>query len=378
MTARLRFSLWLLCCTLVYGLLADARAQVVVPTFGTRGAVPEEALTRFMALFRQQLGLRTGLEVLPGTTVAQTSVGRLEPDVAAAIATLGGGRYSVAGEITALGSGLGTTSYTVNLLVTDSARRSSDLSRRSSDLFSQSLDPNDLPVAVAALTRAVGAFVNPASAPARGSANLFVTSDPEDASVFLNGVEVGAIGGTLLPLAPGFYEVELRKKGFVPERDMLTLEKDETKFLALSLTEIRGGSILVGSVPSAEVFLDGRRVGRTPLSVEAPPGVRTLRLARPGFESVTQSVTVRNFFVSRSQVSLEPSYDNLVFWTPPTGFTVTVDGILRPRNFAANLQPGPHRVVLARRGVELPFTFTLPRPGVYELDVQTRELKALE
>lgn len=159
---------------------------------------------------------------------------------------------------------------------------------------------------------------------------------------------------------------------------MLTLEVNETRFLALSLTEIRGGSILVSSVPSAEIFLDGRRVGRTPLSVEAPPGVRTLRLARPGFESVTQSVTVRNFFVSRSQVRLEPVYDNLVFWTPPTGFTVSVDGIRRPRNFAANLQPGLHRAVLSRRGVDIPFFFELPRPGIFELDVQTHELKALE
>lgn len=361
-------------------LVCSARAQLVVPTFGTRGEVPEATLTRFMALFEQQLGLRTGLAILPGTTVAQTSVDRLEPDVAAAIATLGGGRYSIAGEIIALGTGLRQTSYTVNLLVTDAR------TRRSSDLFSQSLDPDEVPVAVAGLTRAVGAFVNPASAPARGSASLFITSDPDGASVYLNGVEVGTTGtsansptNALLPLAPGFYEVEVRKKGFVPERDMLTLEMNETRFLALSLTEIRGGSILVSSVPSAEVFLDGRRVGRTPLTVEAPPGVRRLRLARPGFESTTQSVTVRNFFVSRvSQLRLEPVYDNLVFWTPPTGFTVSVDGIERPRNFAANLQPGPHRAVLSRRGVDIPFTFELPRPGIFELDVQTRELRALE
>jgi len=347
----------------------------VVPTFGVSGGVPEATLTRFMALFRQQLGLRTGLTILPGTTAAQTSVGRLEPDVAAAIATLGNGRYSVAGEIIALGTSLGKTSYTVNLLVTQA------IPRRSSDLFSQPLNPDDVPAAVAGLTRAVGAFINPGSAPARGSAGLFITSDPDGASVYLNGVAVGTTEtGTdrLLTLAPGRYEIELRKEGFVPEGDTITLEMNEVQFPAFSLTEIRGGSILVSSVPSAEVFLDGRRVGRTPLTVEAQPGVRTLRLARPGFESTTQSVTVRNFFVTRtSDLRLEPSYDNLVFWTPPTGFTVSVDGIERPRNFAAALRPGPHRAVLSRRGVDIPFKFVLPRPGIFELDVQTHELSAL-
>ena len=327
---------------------------------------------RFMRVFRQQLGLRTGLSVLPGTTAAQTLVGRLEPDVAAAIATLGGGRYSVSGEVIALTTGLSETNYTVNLLVIDAR------TRRTSDLFSQPLGRADLPAAVATLTRAVGAFINPAR-PMSGSASLFITSEPGDAPVYLNGVEVGTTANPLLPLAPGRYEVEVRKKGFVPESDTVALETDETQFLAFSLTEIRGGSILVSSVPTAEVLLDGQSVGHTPLTIEAQPGVRTLRLTRPGFRPTAQSVTVRNFFVSRvPEVKLEPNYDNLVFWTPLTGFSVTVDGVARPRDFAANLQPGTHRAVLSRRGVNIPFTFELPRPGVFELDVQTHELTRLK
>ena len=377
MTRTLRFARWPLLRLFVWLpwllLWGAAHAQIVVPEFGVRGPMPPALTERFMQVFRQQLGLRTGLEVLPGTTAAQTLIGRLEPDVAAAIATLGGGRYSVAGELIAQDAGLSEVNYTVNLLVTDAR------TRRSSDLFSQPLEATDLPGAVAALTRAVGAFVNPASAPAAGSAGLFITSEPGDALVYLNGVEVGTTASSLLLLAPGRYEVELRKTGYVPESSTVVLEADKTQFLALSLTEIRGGSILVGSTPAADVFLDGRLVGRTPLTVEAQPGVRTLRLARPGFGSRTQAVTVRNFFVSRvPEVRLRPLYDNLVFWTAPTGFTVTVDGLARPRDFAANLQPGPHRVVLSRRGVELPFSFELPRPGVFELDLQTRLLSELE
>ena len=143
---------------------SGAYAQIVVPDFGVQGDVPTVMVERFMKIFRQQLGLRTGLSILPGTTAAQTLVGRLEPDVAAAIATLGGGRYSVSGEVIALDTGLSETNYTVNLLVIDAR------TRRTSDLFSQPLERTDLPAAVATLTRAVGAFVNPASLPARGSA----------------------------------------------------------------------------------------------------------------------------------------------------------------------------------------------------------------
>lgn len=328
-----------------------------------------------MDLFRQQLELRTGLAVLPGITTAPPLVGNLDPEVAAAIATLGGGRYSVAGEVIATESGLRETSYTVNLLVTDAR------TRRSSDLFSQPLEPGDVAAAVAVLSRNIGAFISPGSAPAKGSASLFITSNPRGAVIYLNGVEVGTTEGQdrFILLAPGSYDVEIRRPGFIPETDTVTLEMDQIEFLAYNLTEIRGGSIQVSSVPAAEVYLDGRWVGLTPLTVEAEPGVRTLRLSRPGFGSETQAVTVRNFFVSRvPEVRLEPSYANMVYWRPLAGYTVTVNDVLRPRNFAANLQMGVNTVVLSRGETDIDFTFALREPGVYELDLQTNDLTPLE
>lgn len=328
-----------------------------------------------MDLFRQQLELRTNLAVLPGVTTAPPLVGDLDPEVAAAIATLGGGRYSVAGEVISTDSGIRETSYTVNLLVTDAR------TRRSSDLYSQPLEPSDVAAAVAVLTRSIGAFISPGSAPAKGSASLFITSNPRGANIFLNSVEVGTTEGQdrFILLAPGSYDVEIRRQGFIPETDTVTLEMDEIQFLAFNLTEIRGGSIQISSAPPADAYLDGRWVGRTPLTVEAEPGVRTLRLSRPGFGSETQAVTVRNFFVSRvPEVRLEPTYTNMVYWKPLAGYTVTVDDIPRPRNFAANLQPGVHRVVLSRRETDIDFTFALREPGIYELDLQTHDLTPLE
>ncbi len=366
-----RLSLFLL----LVSLLGAAQAQVIVPSFRARGEVPGALLTQFMDLFWQQLELRTGLAVLPGVTTAPPLVDNLDPEVAAAIATLGGGRYSVAGEVIATESGLRETSYTVNLLVTDAR------TRRSSDLFSQPLEPTDIAAAVAVLTRNIGAFIRPGSAPAKGSASLFITSSPRGAAIYLNGVEVGTTEGQdrFILLAPGTYDLEIRRPGFIPESETVTLEMDQIEFLAYNLTEIRGGSIQVSSLPEADVYLDGRWVGRTPLTVAADPGVRTLRLSRPGFASETQAVTVRNFFVSRvPEIGLEPSYTNMVYWKPLAGYTVTLNDIPRPRNFAANLQPGLHRVVLTRGATEIDFTFALRERGIFELDLQTHDLTPFE
>lgn len=358
---------------LLLGALPNARAGIVVPTFGTQGAVPTPLVERFMEAFRQQLEARTGLPVLASDTAPPPLTSHLTPEVAAAIAELGGGRYSVSGEILAPSGGLREGPYSVNLLVTDAR------TQRSSDVFSQPLDPSNVMSAVAPLTRSVGAFVAPGQAPARGTASLFVTSQPRGAEVYINGILVGETASLgPLQLAPGAYEVEVRAPGFVPQSDTLTLGPEQAEFLNFSLTEIRGGSILVRSTPAADVFVDGRLMGRTPLTVEAAPGVRTLRLVRPGFRSETQSVAVRNFFVTRvPEVHLEPRYSNLVFWTPLPGFEVAIDGVARPRNFAPNLRPGTHRVTLTRGGSALEFTFELPHAGVFELDLQTRALTPL-
>jgi hypothetical protein len=353
--------------------LPSAHAAIVVPTFGTQGVVPAPLVERFMEAFRQQLGVRTGLSVLPSDAAPPPLTSHLTPEVAAAIAELGGGRYSVSGEILAPSGGLREGPYSVNLLVTDAR------TGRSSDVFSQPLDPRNVMSAVAPLTRGVGAFIAPGEAPARGTASLFVTSQPRGAEVYINGILVGETASLgPLQLAPGAYEVEVRAPGFLPQSDALTLGPEQAEFLNFTLTEIRGGSILVRSVPTADVFLDGRLMGRTPLTVEAAPGVRTLRLARPGFRSETQSVAVRSFFVTRvPEVHLEPRYSNLVFWTPLPGFDVAIDGVARPRNFAPNLRPGVHHVALTRRERAIEFTFELPHAGVFELDLQTRVLTPL-
>lgn len=53
------------------------------------------------------------------------------------------------------------------------------------------------------------------------------------------------------------------------------------------------GRLSVNSTPWGEVFLDGRRVGPTPvLGVELPPGRHRLRIARPGYEPYEQDIEI--------------------------------------------------------------------------------------
>ena len=344
-----------------------------MPDFSTRGAVPGEVVARFMSAFRQQLAARTELEVSLGNLFAPTPRGGVDPEVAAAVADLADERYGLTGEIIASRGALSEeTPYTVNLLVVDAQTGAR------SDLLSEPLSTRDYLGAVAELTSAVSAFIRPGNPLSSGSASLFVSSQPRHAQIHIDGAYVGETAETgLISLAPGRYTVELRKAGFVPEIDTLTLEVDHTEFVNFELMAVRSGSVQVTSTPDAEVFLDDESVGTTPLTMRADPGVRTLRLERPGFVPETQSVRVRNFFVSRVSATLEPRSNALLYWTPPAGFSVAIDSEPR-RGFVSDLPPGPHRVEL-RRGVNtIRFTLEVPATGVFEIDFQTRSLVPLE
>jgi hypothetical protein len=66
------------------------------------------------------------------------------------------------------------------------------------------------------------------------------------------------------------------------------------------------GSLQVVSRPAgAEVIVDGKSVGRTPLSIEVSPGSHTVRLALPGFNAWQTTVDIQPGSPTRVSGSLE-------------------------------------------------------------------------
>ncbi len=354
-------------------LFSPASAQVVVPTFGTRGEVPDALRERFMNTFRERLAALTGLPVVTGDLVPPGIAASLDADYAPYIAELGEGRYGVSGEIVGPDAGRGRgPQYSVSILVGD--RETGEVS----DLVSQPLVAGEVENAVAPLVEAVVGFLSPASMLPTGSASLFISSEPSEAEVLVNNVRVGRTGA-LEPLAlePGAYEVEFRKEGFLPYTERVVLEAGRTEFVDTLLSPISGGSIQITSRPPAQVYLEGVKMGdETPLAFRASPGLRELRLSRPGFYSQTISVPVRNFRVSRvPPVTLEPLSDLLIFWDPPQTYLVFIDGLYRPDGYVSNLVPGRHLVELQRSArARTRFIIDVPATGHFELDMEGERL----
>lgn len=351
--------------------LQVALAQISVPTFGTRGGVGTEVVGAFMSGFRAQVGRATGLEVRNGELITAGIAGSLEPEFAVLIAELDNARYAISGEIAAAAN-TGGEPFSVNLIVVDAERD------RSSDLITTPFDPRDPAPAVHELALAVASFTSAAVELAAGDAALFVSSEPGEAQVFVDGVSIGRTSQLdVAMLAPGRYRLEVRKEGFLPDTRMIELRTGDTSFVHVVLTAISGGSIQVSATPRAAVVLDGVPSGTTPVALSALPGTHSVTLRRPGFVEETFEVLVRNYLVTRLETRLTPAVNPLVFWAERREVHISIDGVLQHGAFAENLKPGLRTVELSGPQGTRSYLRAVPDTGVFELDLTTGELVPL-
>jgi PEGA domain len=209
--------------------------------------------------------------------------------------------------------------------------------------------------------------------PLEGSAELFVSSEPSGATLFVDGVEKG-ITGDVIKLQPGTHTLEVRLEGYSPERQIIELiEGRGIQFMPFVLRAAPGGSLQVFSVPSAEVFVDDKLVGVTPLTVSALPGTHQIRLQRPGFEPSISEHLVKANRVSRvGNILLTPQFETMIYWedAPPL---LRLDGIVQTSSYA-QVVPGTHSVQLSKDGQDISFSFIMPEKGVFLLDFENQML----
>ena len=360
------------CLLLSCSLSGRVQAQVVVPTFGTRGEVPPDTVGQVMQQLRAAISRQTGLVVSAGDLVTPGIAGSLDPSFSYLIAELEGLRYALSGQIRRVEGGGSQAPFTLSILIADAE------TERASDIFTEPFGLSSLPEVAARLAERVARFVTPAGDLQTGSAELFLSSQPGQARVYLNGVEVGETSNLdVLMLQPGTYLVEVRKEGYLPETRSLSLRDGQVQLVNIVLTAVVGGSIQVTSRPSATVYLDGEEVGTTPLTVQASPGTRSLSLQRPGFETLKLDVPVQNFRVNQVSETLTPIFARMLVWDPTESGLLSIDGALRSGGFAANLTPGPHRVTARRLGQTVSFSVNVPAQGVFEIDLGGQRLVPL-
>jgi TonB family protein len=144
----------------------------------------------------------------------------------------------------------------------------------------------------------------PESAPPVVSGSLKVTTDPDGASVFVNGEERGVTPLEVAALSLGSYEVRIARSGFedeslhaelTPESPMTTLDVALRPVPKAEPPKPQVAYLRIRSVPpGARVAIDGKDAGSTPLDkMKVEPGSRVVRLVQEGYLPWEDTVRAR-------------------------------------------------------------------------------------
>lgn len=126
----------------------------------------------------------------------------------------------------------------------------------------------------------------------KAEVQLEVVSVPPEATILLNGMEMGKTPKILPSVKAGEHVIELRRKGYLPARQPLRLGAGTTR-QSINLSLKKASFIVVSSDPAgAKIEVDGVAAGTTPARVPVAPGKHTLRVAHPSREPANRTVEV--------------------------------------------------------------------------------------
>jgi hypothetical protein len=179
--------------------------------------------------------------------------------------------------------------------------------------------------------------------PLVSTGNLYVTSDPSGAMVYLDTSYKGKTPLTLNNVATGDHVVELDLSGYYDWKSAVTVPAGGTRTVSATLTRIptsTTGWIYVASSPGgATVTLDGVNVGQTPTSGSLKlnniaAGSHSMSLQLTGYQTYTTGVNVVANTVSQVDAVLTPgsvpsAVGGLSVSSTPTSADVYVDNVFR-------------------------------------------------
>lgn len=207
---------------------------------------------------------------------------------------------------------------------------------------------------------------------ARRVAVLDVRTTPPDATLYVDRVDLGAVGRSPRRIAvePGQRTVIARVEGYRDARSDVDVSAGGTTPVELSLEPILG-TLEVSSDPGgAVVFVEGASepLGTTPFSVERPVGPVRLIARREGFVEQPRSVRVRDGEVTQVTFELVRAAADVAVLsvvTSPSGAVVRLDGetVGEAPLTLGQLPPGARRLTLEAEGREGWETEVLLEPG---------------
>jgi formylglycine-generating enzyme required for sulfatase activity len=211
-------------------------------------------------------------------------------------------------------------------------------------------------------------------------APVTVSSSPAGAEILVDGQVVGTTPVDL-ELTAGQRDIELRLRGYNAWQDSITVLADQPQVLPpVELTQADGRIELVTDPDAAAVSVNGEFRGQTPMTLRLDPGRQhSLSVTKPGYETVTRSLSVEADSGRQLELSLVAQIGVIDVISEQVGAQILVDGVVTgttPQQLS--LTALPHDLEIRLDGYAVQNRAVTPRPGFpQEWRVELEQLDAL-
>ena len=157
--------------------------------------------------------------------------------------------------------------------------------------------------------------------------NLAVTSDLEDIQVTIDDQPAGTVPGIIKAISPGVRKVVFSKYRYFPLQQEIAMQgRDKTQSVDISLLPAWGAMQFNSQPTAAQVYIDDRLVGQTPLSAEVLETGSQLKLVLAGYKTYQQKILVKaGTSVTHPLIELIVADGVLQISSAPSGASITVD-----------------------------------------------------
>jgi hypothetical protein len=185
---------------------------------------------------------------------------------------------------------------------------------------------------------------------------LVVQTNPSGADIFINGKPVGISPYENKASFPGTSKMRIAKEGYEPWETDVVVEIGKRLQLLAYLKAMEGNLEILSSPSGAKVFMDGKEIGETPLSVSCvPAGEHQVRILKEEYSPYEERVSVKGRERGTVRATLERLAGELLVSTEPEDAGIYIDGkpVGRSPYEGKALSSGIHKVKIMKEGYEV-------------------------
>ena len=200
---------------------------------------------------------------------------------------------------------------------------------------------------------------------------LLINDEPVDPRFLNSGLSPEPpLGQQTVEILSGEIELTISAPGFVPAQHSLAVVAGIDQDLgAIKLMPADGIFVLDSQPGGANVTLDGKFLGRTPLTMSLSPGSDHLvQLAKPGYRRKSQRINLAQGVSESLTLSLSPELGEVTFNISPADAQLLINGEIAGNGSQQLALPAfEHRIEVRSAGYASQRSRIQPRPGLEQV-----------